>query len=389
MVEVEVYRGRAGLAELEERWRGLVDELTGRRIIHAYDWHRSFFEAQEPDPDSSIFVVVSVDGAPQAILPLRPEHRSLVGLGRRPGLEVPLNPHVPFTDIIARDPAALRAVARQVLQRLDHEAGLRWDYISIRRTLTGSHAARSLADAPGCSSHLVETGRVDYLMLDSYETLFAGLSSHFRNNLRRARKRAEAMGEVTYHTATQATDCAALFEEFLQVEASGWKGTEGTGSAIALDQGLSSFYRRLMERFAVDQRCRIDVMRHGSRPIAAAFQLVMDGTIYGLKIGFDESYSAIAPGNLLHWHIFRTACADPRMRVYNMASDTAWHAQWHPLAAELYDITICRPGLTGRLAQVEQRVVCDARVWRRRAARHWFVTRRGHHRLVLPSRRHD
>jgi hypothetical protein len=386
-VEVEVYRGGQGLARLDERWHALVEVMKHRSIVHAYEWHQSFLETQESDPESSLYVAVSVDGSVQAIMPLRPVPRSLVGFGHRPGLEVPLNAHVPFTDIVAGDPATLRAVASGVFERLAVEPEMKWAYVAFRRTLSGSCAARALADAPGLTARVSEAGSLDYLSLESYDELFGALSSRFRNNLRRARKRAEAMGDVTYHTGTSLSECQALFAEFLEVEASGWKGQEGTGSAIALDDGLRRFYMALMERFAVHGQCRIDVVRHGSRPIAAAFHLVMDHTLYGLKIGFDESYARIAPGNLLHWHIFRSACEDPQLKLFNMASDAAWHAQWRPRTAELFDIIIFRPGLTGRLASVEQRVVDDARVWRKRAARRWPVSGRSKRRFAWSPRR--
>lgn len=386
-VEVEVHRGSRGLNELAERWPALVDVMKDRSFVHAYEWHRSFLETQEPDPESTLFAVVSIDGATQAILPLRPVRRSLVGFGHRPGLEVPLNPHVPFTDIVAADPVTLRAVVPHVLDTLAAECETRWEYIAFRRTLSGSCAARSLAIAPGFTSRVSAIGYLDYISLESYDALFGALSSRFRNNLRRARKRAEAMGDVTYHTATSLSECEALFPEFLEVEASGWKGEEGTGSAIVLDDGLRRFYATLMKRFAVHGQCRIDVVRHGSRPIAAAFHLVMDQTVYGLKIGFDESYAEIAPGNLLHWYIFRTACEDPGLKVFNMASDAAWHAQWRPRTAELLDIVVFRPGLAGRIASVEQRLVGAAIVGRRRAAHRWLRSERGKWRLAWPPRR--
>ena len=310
--EVKIYRGRRGLSELGELWRGLVDRMEHRRFIHTWEWHHCFLEAQEPEPDRSLFVVVSAGDSPLAILPLRPVRR-LSGVGRR-GLEVPTNPHVPFSDIVVDDPVRLRAAMPAVLTRLVEESSVPWDYLAIRRTLGDSNAARCLRDVPGFPGRVSEAGGVHHISLRSYDELFSSLSSHFRNNLRRARKRAEALGGITYHTARSRQECEVLFPEFLEVEASGWKGEAGRKSAIALDGGLRRFYTSLMHSFADREQCRIDVVRHDGRPIAAAFQLVMDHTVYDLKIGFDESYARIAPGSLLHWYIFRTACEDPATR---------------------------------------------------------------------------
>ena len=43
-----------------------------------------------------------------------------------------------------------------------------------------------------------------------------------------------------------------------------------------------------MYRFGDSGPCRIDVVRHGGRLIAAATQLVMDQTLYGLMIAYPE-----------------------------------------------------------------------------------------------------
>jgi CelD/BcsL family acetyltransferase involved in cellulose biosynthesis len=371
-----------GLAALTPLWQSLEDELPQRNLTQAYDWHRSFLETQEPHPDDILFVAILIRGALRAVLPLRPV-RLMSGLGRR-GLEVPVNPHVPFCDIVVSDRALVRRVMPAVLGSLAKQTGSSWDYLALRRTLRDSDAVECLQDVPGFFSRSCQSGHVDYLNVHSYDELFGALSSHFRNNLRRAHKRAEILGGITYKTGTAPRDCDDLFPEFLAVEASGWKGHHGTKTAIALDVGLRRFYGALMRRFAERGRCRIDVVRHGSRPIAAAFSLVMGTSLYGLKIGYDESYAHIAPGNLLHWYIIQSACEDRRLDTFNMTSDAAWHSQWRPQATPLLDLVVVRPGTSGRIASVEQRAVARARDWRRVAGRHWLVNDRGRRRLRKP-----
>jgi CelD/BcsL family acetyltransferase involved in cellulose biosynthesis len=379
-VDIRIYRGSRGLVELGALWQDLVDGMPDRNLVHAYEWHRSLVESLEPHPEAVLFVGIWLAGSLGAIFPLRPA-RPLGRFGRW-GLEVPTNPHAPYTDFVVSDPARLRAVMPSVLRRLAAERDLPWDYLALRRTRRGSGAERCLRDLPGFTIRSTPVGSADFLSVRSQDALFGSLTSHFRNNLRRAHKRAEALGGISYHTARDRQECEVLFREFLAVEASGWKGEEGTRSAIALDPRLRSFYATLMRRFADRGQCRIDVVRHDGRPIAAAFQLVVDQTIYGLKIGFDESHAQIAPGNLLHSRIFASACDDPLISTYDMTSDAAWHAQWRPSAVELVDIVVVRPGLRGALADAEERTREHARHWRQRFVRRWIVTERGRRRLV-------
>jgi CelD/BcsL family acetyltransferase involved in cellulose biosynthesis len=353
-----------------------------RSPIHAFEWHRSFLDAQEPHPDDALYVVIFAGGEARAILPLRPVRR-MSGLGRH-GLEVPVNPHVPFSDIVVSDRTFVRGVMPVVLEQLATVTGSSWDYLLLRRTPADSAAVACLRDVLGFPGWTCDAGHVDTMALRSYDEFFYALSSHFRNNLRRAHKRAEALGGVTYHTGMTPRACSELFPEFLAVEASGWKGAHGTGSAIALDDGRRRFYEALMHGFAERERCRIDVVRHDGRPIAAAFSLVTGTCLYGLKIGFDESYARIAPGNLLHWYIVRTACEEGRLKTFNMASDAAWHAQWRPRAAPLLDVVVVHPGVAGLFAGVEQRAIERARGLRRTVGHRWLVSERGKRRLRLP-----
>lgn len=67
-------------------------------------------------------------------------------------------------------------------------------------------------------------------------------SSRRRSDFRRARRRAEALGELTYEiVAPGAEEATALFEEAAAVEAAGWKGEAGT--AMSADETKHAFYR--------------------------------------------------------------------------------------------------------------------------------------------------
>jgi CelD/BcsL family acetyltransferase involved in cellulose biosynthesis len=280
----------------------------------------------------------------------------------------------------------MRALMPSVLRRLASEPSLSWDYILLRRTLPDSCAVRCLVAIPGFPSWARRSGAFHYHPLASYDSLLAALPSRYRKNVRRYRKRADELG-VTYHTAQSREECEVLFQEFLQVEASGWKGEDGAGTAIALDPGLRRFYEALMQRFGDRGQCRICVIRHEARPIAAGFGLALNQTAYRMKWAYDESYARISPGTLLHWHILENACDDPNLRWLNMISDAPWHIQWAPITDDVHDIAVFRPGLAGRIASTEQEVLSQVRMWRRRAIDRWIVTEGGRRRIAWPSRR--
>ena len=109
-------------------------------------------------------------------------------------------------------------------------------------------------------------------------------------------------GRVSFRTTRDPESLSRSFEQFLEVEASGWKGASGTATAILLDTKLQAFYRQLMETFGQDGRCEINQLQIDGRIAAAQFALIAGETLSLLKIGYDQHFVDVAPGQLLLAH---------------------------------------------------------------------------------------
>jgi len=82
--------------------------------------------------------------------------------------------------------------------------------------------------------------------------------------------------------------------EFLAVEASGWKGREGT--AIASSPFTDRFYREMAEAFHARGELRLSRLYIDGRLAAADLALGYAGGYFLLKTGYDESLRRLAPG---------------------------------------------------------------------------------------------
>lgn len=375
-LEVRVFEGLQGLELVTNDWKQITESMADRWLVHLVDWHRCILDALEPDPELALFLVVYEGGRPEAIFPFMRSHRRVLGV-RIDFLEVTNHPHIPFCDFILAEPARFPTYLPVLLEALTVSTDFRWDSILLPQVLEDSPTATTFGALPGLISRRQPEGHCDYLAMMSHEELLKGLSSRFRNNLRRAKKRADELGSVTYASASESPELEELFEEFLDVEASGWKGKKGIGTAIRLDERLETFYRLLLTVFSSGAGCHIHVVRHGDRPIAAAFSLLTDRTLYGLKIGFDEEYTRIAPGNLLHEFIFRQCAENPAVERFNFTSGARWHSHWRPLRHGVSRFLVYRPTLKGRFACF----VDASRAWLSENARRWakqfFVRERG------------
>jgi CelD/BcsL family acetyltransferase involved in cellulose biosynthesis len=93
----------------------------------------------------------------------------------------------------------------------------------------------------------------------------------------------------------RSSDPAAV-EDFLKLEASGWKGRKGT--ALACRDSDALFFREACRGLAVTGRLQF-LSLEGSRTVAMQCNFIADGVIFGFKTCFDESLSRYSPGVLL------------------------------------------------------------------------------------------
>lgn len=111
--------------------------------------------------------------------------------------------------------------------------------------------------------------------------------------LHRRRRRLEELGLVTFTWASSPSDVRRAAEEFLTLEASGWKADRG---ALLSDPSLTTFVRSATRLLARDGKCRIARLALEQRPLAMGVLIESNGRSYFWKIAFDEEFRAQAPG---------------------------------------------------------------------------------------------
>jgi CelD/BcsL family acetyltransferase involved in cellulose biosynthesis len=118
----------------------------------------------------------------------------------------------------------------------------------------------------------------------------------FRELRRTARRLGEA-GELMFAAAAEPEGVAAAMEDFLSLEASGWKGKAGT--AAACDDDVRDFVTSAVAGLAEEHKAAIDRILLDGRPIAAAITLRSAEAAWFWKIAYDEAWARFAPGVLL------------------------------------------------------------------------------------------
>jgi hypothetical protein len=135
---------------------------------------------------------------------------------------------------------------------------------------------------------------------DSYE---AHVGRNRRKDLARRHRRLAELGRLEVRSFLNGEGLRRAVEDFLNLEAQGWKGVGGT--ALANNPKTASFLRAAFADREGPVRCRADVLSLDERPIAISLAFVCGGTAYLFKTAYDESLRRHAPGVLLEDEIVR------------------------------------------------------------------------------------
>ena len=132
------------------------------------------------------------------------------------------------------------------------------------------------------------------------------------------------------------------FEHFLDIEASGWKGSKGEKTAIKLNKNLQSFYREIIQGFSKNGQMEMNLLSINNKPIAAQYAIILEPTVFLLKIGYDEDYRSLSPGNILIEHKLKEYEINSNLTTLNLISNAAWHTNWKPAVLSSHNIYNCK-----------------------------------------------
>jgi CelD/BcsL family acetyltransferase involved in cellulose biosynthesis len=206
----------------------------------------------------------------------------------------------------------------------------------LRLESTTAAALRAGAAARGFPVRLVESHQRAALRAGaSSETyLRERVSGKKLRELRRCEKRLREQGRVEMRTLV-GDEAASGLQEFLRLEASGWKGRRGT--ALAATARTRAFAEAALAGPAAAS-VAVDVLRLDGVTIAAAVHLIAGPNAAAFKCAYDEAWSRMSPGVLLDLHTLRFALDEGRFALMDSCA-----VPGHPVEALWRDrVTIGR-----------------------------------------------
>jgi CelD/BcsL family acetyltransferase involved in cellulose biosynthesis len=123
-----------------------------------------------------------------------------------------------------------------------------------------------------------------------YKTAMSGKRS---KEMRRQLRRLEDHGPI-WIAHLMGEEAIEGFEEFLKLEAEGWKGRAGT--ALSSDPETALFSRNVIKNRSFNNGVRIDQLWAGDTLIASLILFIEGAHVFSWKIAFNETFARMSPG---------------------------------------------------------------------------------------------
>jgi len=314
----------------------LVATIPKASFYHFPDWYRAYLKSHRCDP-ASVWFIAAYRNRDElvAIFPLQFQTRRVRFLRPR-YLGTIDDDELQLADFVFSPSSSNEHLLRDLIGWLRTECALRWDILRlIKISGESSLAYAAHAGMPRAAiserydaSAYFETSR-------TYEHATRDVTSKFRSNLRRRTRIAESSANLRFLCYRDSNELHEAFDIFLDIEASGWKGSAGTSSAIRCRPAVLCFYTEMVRAFAARNECVVNLLWHGDQAIAGQIGLKICRTLHILKVGYRDINSTVAPGILLRDQVIRYSCNDPEIDTLSMVNDPHWATSFKPLKVDV------------------------------------------------------
>lgn len=174
---------------------------------------------------------------------------------------------------------------------------------------------------------------------EDWDVVFRSWPSKLRQDVRRARRRAEARGDVCIEMTSPGTETVnEVLQRFVDVEGRSWKGRAGT--SLSSRPALRGFFERFASSIAERAALRAGFLRIRDRTVAGCLAVEAYERTWVLKIAFDQGVSACSPGLLLTVEGMRDAAARGASYYEFLGSSEPWEERWRPEIRHYWAIAV-------------------------------------------------
>jgi CelD/BcsL family acetyltransferase involved in cellulose biosynthesis len=207
------------------------------------------------------------------------------------------------------------------------------------------------ANAHGLRTQTRESFRVAEVAIDhDWPDYMLRWSKSHRRQMKRMESRADAAGGavLTTHCGLRPDEVEPLLRRGFTIEDSGWKGAAGT--SVLKAPGRFAFHLEEAREIAKIGALQLSFLEIQGRPIAFEYGWNCKGVHCAFKIGYDESFAELTPGQLLRHRLLHRYFADPRQRMLDFLGPlTGATAKWATATYPVGRLVLSTGSLSGRI----------------------------------------
>lgn len=347
---------RAPLPALRAAWEELAPRARTRNVFNNWTFASTWWEhfggdgAGTTSREGRVYVVKDPAGRVVAIVPLYvdPETTRLgpVRVLRNVGFGDVVNPD--FLDALCL-PGLEEPVAAVLAPHLFGDPG--WDFAHFSELAEGGSLSIM-------ASHWSDEGRAlvkremrspcPYLALpESFEAFLAAQNPHFRQQLRRYRRKIERELGVAWRRVGRDIGVEEGVELLARLHQARMEAT-GRGGNFGKDDYLH-FHRALAERLHASGELYFWVLTIEGLPGASHYGFLHDGVYFGYQMGFTPEYERWSLGHYMTGVVLEKLIEEERAREMSLLRGRdPWKFRWTDNVRYTESITMIRPGLRSR-----------------------------------------
>lgn len=336
-IQVRVATRLEELDAIRDAWDRLMDSSEQPRPVNSYAWVSSFLE-HCLDPDEKWLCLQAwQDGRLIGILPLVEQRRRWLGRSA-PVLRSPGDNDTSSMEMLVES-GHEAVVLTNFLKALDQYVP-GWLGLAFTRLLPDSAILRQCERGLSGAAAIIDLngyGRF-FRVSGSFEERFSAMRSKYRSNVRRSRRLFHELDGAREVIVNGGEASGAAVEEFLDLEASGWKGREGT--AIRTSPGMAQFYASLSKKLAARGQVTWRFLLAEGRLIGGQMEVRTGSVLQTPKLAHDEAYARCSPGQLVVDSMLQWAHGSSDLKEIDCLTDVDWLDPWLARRRPYYDVWI-------------------------------------------------
>ena len=297
------------LASYRLLWQSLFPDAPRASFFHTYDWFATYWKHFGRQRQMRVLVIRAA-GSPIGIVPLC-VGRERYHLGNLRVLTYPLSDWGLWYGPIGANQSGSMFMATKHLLHTRRD----WDMVDLR-WVPAQHAADSAVSRAMWSAgwnprkSIYQQSSILHLSGYDWNSYFSSRSKKWRHETRRQLRALQRQGKVSFQRHRPAGMARGdsdprwdLYEDCLVVSKRSWQAQSKLGNTLCREH-VQPFLRDCHQAAAKLGMLDLTLLRVDGRPVAFQYNYCYEGTIYGLRMGYDRELSQLCAGNvLLHYSL--------------------------------------------------------------------------------------